>query len=103
MRFMKHALATMAICLLTALPVRAESDQTGEGWRQLSEGSRILLERLMGELAPMMAELRAMIDDLALYEMPEVQEDGDIIIRRKEPLPPKPPEAAPAPDGAVDL
>lgn len=99
---MRHALATLAICLVTALPVRADSGETGEGWRQLSEGSRILLERLMGELAPMMAELRAMIDDLTLYEMPEVQENGDIIIRRKEPLPPAPPDA-PAPDGAVDL
>ncbi len=102
-RRMRRSLAALALCL-AALPVQAQEPERdlGEGLRQLSEGSRIILERLLGELAPLVADLRDKIDDLSRYEMPEVLENGDIIIRRKPAPPPAPPETS-APGGAIDL
>lgn len=102
---MRRSLAALALCLAAALPAQAEAPERdlGEGLRQLSEGSRIILERLLGELAPLVADLRAKIDDLSRYEMPEVLENGDIIIRRKPPAPDAPLPAPPAPGGAIDL
>lgn len=104
-RPMRRAFVALALCLAAALPVQAQEAERdlGEGLRQLSEGSRIILERLLGELAPLVADLRAKIDDLSRYEMPEVLENGDIIIRRKPPTPDTPLPDAPAPGGAIDL
>ncbi|PKP79460.1 MAG: AAA+ family ATPase [Alphaproteobacteria bacterium HGW-Alphaproteobacteria-2] len=101
---MRRTLAALAICL-SALPVQAQETERdlGEGLRQLSEGTRIILERLLGELAPLVADLRGKIDDLGRYEMPEVLENGDIIIRRKPPAPDTPLPEPPAPGGAIDL
>jgi len=55
-----------------------------------------------GELArqgveTLMRALEALIDEIPLYEMPELTEDGDIIIRRKRKSEEAPP-AGPEPD-----
>jgi len=80
-----------------------------EGVNRLGEGSRLLMEGLMGELAPLfdkvdelgaqmtplMEELREHLGDafegLSAYHPPEILPNGDIILRKKE--------AAPQPGG----
>ncbi len=42
-------------------------------------------DRALEKLQQMIEGLRQMIDELPLYEAPEVLENGDIIIRRKRP------------------
>lgn len=71
-------------------PVQAQSpepDQAAEGFAEglnlLGEGARLMLRGLHSELAPMLEALGAAMDDVNAYEMPEVLENGDILIRRK--------------------
>lgn len=91
---MKHAIV-LALTLTLASPAAAqdsdEDNSLREGWGLLSEGSRLILEGLAEEmrpfvdehLLPMIAELGALIDDVAMYELPERLPNGDIIIRRR--------------------
>lgn len=59
------------------------------------------LEQLGPTIAPALESLMAMVDDMTNYEMPEMLENGDIIIRRKPDAPPVEPPADAAP--GVDL
>ena len=62
------------------------------------------LKSFADEMGPKLTELLAEVEDWAAYEAPEVLPNGDIIIRRKEPLPevaPQEPPAEPAPQ--IDL
>ncbi len=101
---MKH-LAAAAIALTLVQPAHAEDHNIREGWDLLGEGSRLLLEGLMDEMRPvfeehmlpMLVELSDLIDDIQMYEMPEMLENGDIIIRRR------PPEEDAQPDDPVEL
>lgn len=108
-RAMKLLFAPLLVVAALSAPAASaqEDDSLSEGMRRLSEGSRIILERIMGDLAPMMAELRSMINDFSRYEMPEVLPNGDIIIRRKpeDPAPDHDPGTpkAPPPSGPIDL
>ena len=74
------------------------SEGFAEGLSLLGEGARLMLRGLQSELAPMLEALGDAMDDVNAYEMPEVLDNGDILIRRK-----------PAPDpvgddaSAVDL
>ena len=45
------------------------------------------------------------VDDLTLYHPPEMLPNGDIIMRRKQPAPPQPPQSIPqpGPEGEVEL
>ena len=91
---MKYAI-TLTLLATLATPVAAqeagEDSNLREGWGLLSEGSRLILEGLAEEmrpfvdehLLPMIAELGALIDDVAMYELPERLRNGDIIIRRR--------------------
>lgn len=45
----------------------------------------------LSDMAPMLRDLSALVDDLAHYEMPERLENGDVLIRRKADAPPPPP------------
>lgn len=58
-----------------------------------------LLEQLGPTVAPAMEQLLALVDDMTNYEMPEMLENGDILIRRK----PDAPVVQPPPEGTVDL
>lgn len=76
-----------------------------EGFQQemepaLSEMSKAL-EQLGPTIAPALEQLMAMVDDMTNYEMPEMLDNGDIIIRRKPDAPPVEPPADAAP--GVDL
>jgi hypothetical protein len=57
------------------------------------------LDQLGPTIAPALEKLMAMVDDMTNYEMPEMLENGDIIIRRKPDAPP----VEPKPDAGVDL
>jgi hypothetical protein len=109
---MKHAFAALVVLSL-ATPALAQDEGEGnrlsEGWGLLSEGSRLLLEGLADEmrplvdehLIPMIAALGELIDDVALYELPERLPNGDIIIRRRVTEPEADGESAPS--DPVDL
>lgn len=91
----------LIITALAASPALAqdEDDQLSEGMGLLREGTRMLLEGLMTELGPALKELEGRIDDLNAYHPPEVLPNGDIIIRRKEPLEPIVPDE----NGEIEL
>ncbi|MBV7410480.1 AAA+ family ATPase [Maritimibacter sp. DP1N21-5] len=88
-------LILIALCVSLALPVFAQSDTEGEQGRdKMSEAFRLLLEGLSEELEPLSRDVadawREMLedlDDLTDYEAPERLPNGDIIIRRKTPMP----------------
>ncbi len=105
---MKHWFAIFA---LAASPVYAEDvepaqpneNQTeiDEGITLLEEGAKLFLRGLMNEVEPALRDmqqemepvLRSLLeklDDLDAYHLPEVLPNGDIILRRKVPLEPKP-------------
>ncbi|UWP99193.1 hypothetical protein [Aliiroseovarius crassostreae] len=103
-------------------PSSSEGDpKLEDGAELMSRGLQMLLDGLAQEMSPMrdglaegMAEnwarqlhegwqdLMAEMGDLSAYHPPEVLPNGDIILRRKLPQPPVPPEAA-TPDGGTDL
>ncbi|MGL4309100.1 MAG: hypothetical protein ACRCSU_01335 [Paracoccaceae bacterium] len=103
------------LLLATAVPAVAEgSDDTEKGFSLMEQGARLVLRELMsemepamrdmgealadmeGQVGPAMAELARMLGDMSAYHLPEQLPNGDIIVRRKQPLPA-------APDGGVDL
>lgn len=67
--------------VLAAPAVRAEDPQPGES-PQDSPG-----EMAREGLEQMMQALRLLVQSIPQYELPEVLENGDIIIRRKHPKP----------------
>lgn len=123
---MKHAVLLLALTLapLPALaqetaPSEPEVAEEGpslmerglalffEGFQQemepaLDEMSRAL-EQFGPAVAPALERLMAMVDDMTNYELPEMMENGDIIIRRKPDAPPVEPPAEGTADGEVEL
>lgn len=110
--------AAFLALILLALPVAAQEEE--DGFNLMEEGARQFFEGLMTEVEPTLEELqRTMrevgpqmqdflvemgpalkgilekVDDWAVYEAPEMLENGDIIIRRKEPLEPDVEDAGP--------
>ena len=96
---MKQTLLAAALCI-AALPAAATENEFEEGMNLLSEGTRLLLEGLMGQMEPALRELQGALQELDSYHPPEVLPNGDIIIRRKEPL-----NTLPVPDeeGEIEL
>lgn len=93
-------LPVLFVSVLLASPVAAqtaepEPDQFAEGLGLLGEGALKMLQGLQSELSPMLQSLSEAIDDVNAYELPEVLENGDILIRRK----PTPEESS----DAIDL
>ena len=98
----------MVLCL-TAAPVAAQ-ENTEEGLDLINRGARMLfqefieqvdpaLREFMQQMDPAMEELRGLLDDINAYHPPEILPNGDIIIRRKEPLNPN----EPVPEGGIEL
>jgi len=90
----------LAVCvaLSPAAPAAAQNENLSDGIDLLDEGMRLLFRGLMSEMEPAMRDLEEAIKDLSAYHPPEILPNGDIIIRRKQPLDPEISE-----DGAVDL
>jgi hypothetical protein len=87
---MKHWLAAFGVsaALVLATPAAAEESPETEDPGMLARDG---IERLM-------RALDAFIDMIPQYEMPEINEDGDIIIRRKRDVAPKPKDEDEGPD-----
>jgi hypothetical protein len=100
---MRHAIA-LTLCLGLAVPAVAQEAGEGgttdmdEGFSLLEEGTRLLLRGLMAEMEPALRELQGALQNLDAYHPPEVLPNGDILIRRKEPL-----EGAPAAPAAPEV
>jgi hypothetical protein len=115
---MKHAVFVIALALspLPALAQEAappEPDTTEEGPSLMERGLSLFFEGFTEEMAPALDEmaqaleqfgpavapalqsLMALVDDMTNYEMPEMLENGDILIRRKPDAPPVEPPADP--------
>jgi len=84
---MKH-IAPMLVTVLLAAPVQAQTNDLDEGMDLLEKGAQLLLRGLMNEMSPAIRELEDALRDLSVYHPPEILPNGDIIIRRKDPLTP---------------
>jgi hypothetical protein len=121
----------LALCLIAA-PAFAEEPAApppaeGEGFSLMEEGMKLLmrgmmqemepaldemgkaleeagpaLEGLGAEIGPKLRQLVALIDDIGNYDAPVMLPNGDILIRRNAPLPPKT-DPEPGPDGEIEL
>lgn len=105
-------------------PTTEEGDTPDEGLSLMERGARMFLDGMRREMSPALQDLRDMmadmgpamqefvqrmgpamaellgrIDDLSVYEAPELLPNGDIIIRRKPDAGPLPPPA----DGEIDI
>lgn len=88
---------TVFLCFTLALSPIAVSAQTQDGdisrgAELLGDGARLLLHGLLDELQPAAegwAKLLEMLNDFSAYDLPEMLPNGDIIIRRREPLIPE--------------
>ena len=97
---MRQIAAALTALTLLATPAAAQEEgdpsDIRDGLDQLSEGARTLMRGLMGQVEPEMRDLAEAlrqwdfqgidVNDLGRYHPPEVLPNGDIIIRRKEPL-----------------
>ncbi len=113
---MRRILPIALSAALVVTPAAAQDSPT-DGFDLRFEGARRIMRHLMEEmgstlenlddladdlaadLGPAMEELRALIDDLSVYQPPEMLPNGDIIIRRKPP----PEGAPPGPEDAVEI
>ena len=89
----------LALLLLAgAAPALAEEDRDPflPGWRG---SARQALEQLEGALD----SLQGMVDGLPSYGMPYLDEDGDIVIPRREPMPLPPRFRRPGDPGVVEI
>ena len=79
--------------------MRREMGPALEDLRDLVATMGPVMQEFLRDMGPAMAELLGRIDDLQVYEMPELLPNGDIIIRRKEDAGPLPPPE----DGEIDI
>jgi hypothetical protein len=107
---MKHFIALPFAALLFTTPLSAQQEEDGPS--MMERGAQQFFDGLMQEMAPALDELGALMDDAgpalqdfmaqmgpklrtvldevedwSVYEAPEVQPNGDIIIRRKPDAP----------------
>ena len=83
--------------------IRREMDPALDDLRDLAQDMQPAMRRFVEEMGPALSRLLAQVDDLANYHAPEMLPNGDIILRRKQPMPP---ERLPVPEkgeGEIDL
>lgn len=121
-------IAPLLVAALIATPIVAEETET-PGLSLMERGALLFMEGILkemepaidefseltdqmgpalknfaDEMGPKLTELLAEVEDWAAYEAPEVLPNGDIIIRRKQPLPDVAPESLPQePAPQIDL
>jgi hypothetical protein len=93
-------IATLLLVVALGAPAHAQeaNKDLQKGMTLLQEGTRLLLEGLMGELGNISVEIQGRLIDLQAYEFPEILPNGDIIIRRKKPTDTQPPA-----EGEIEL
>ncbi|NIZ14267.1 hypothetical protein [Phaeobacter sp. HF9A] len=77
----------------------------------LEEAARLFAEigpsmqGFLTEMGPALAEIAEQVEDWSAYELPEILPNGDIIIRRKTPLPEDetPDAGEPGAEGSIEL
>jgi len=79
--------------------MRREMSPALEDLRDLVTGMGPAMQEFLQTMGPAMAELLGRIDDLSVYEVPELLPNGDIIIRRKPDAGP----LAPPDKGEIDI
>lgn len=125
---MTRIAAPLFVLTLFATPLAAQDDD--DGLNLMEEGARLFLRGLMtemepalrqldetaremepllrdfaAEMGPALADLMGKVEDWTLYHPPEMLENGDILLRRRVPLEPEPPETVPdiAPDPGEEI
>lgn len=107
----------MIALALTATPAAAQDTDS-----LMEQGLRLFMDGLMQEMEPALRDLQDLaqdakplldelqknlgevVEDLDAYHAPEILPNGDILIRRKQPLEPDLPGGVePNPDGSIDL
>ena len=117
---MKH----VALALLLAVPAAAQetTSPSEDGSSSMEQGLRMFMDGLRDEVEPalrgfqglaenarpyledLQRNLSDVVEDVDAYAAPEILDNGDILIRRKEPLATEPEtDPDPNPDGSVDL
>ncbi|ASP22625.1 hypothetical protein ANTHELSMS3_04016 [Antarctobacter heliothermus] len=116
----QFAMPALVLSLLAA-PVAAQQDD--DGLNLMEEGARLFLRGLMTEMepalkeldevtremqpllrdfavemGPALADLLEKVEDWTVYHPPEMLDNGDILIRRREPLTPETPDPESDPD-----
>jgi hypothetical protein len=114
---MSRLLRPLVVAAFLALPAGAQDTapatpdtDTEKGFSLIEEGARLLLRHMldevepavkdmqdglttaMREFGPVLKDIIAMAGDLHNYHAPEKLPNGDIILRRKAPLPPVVPD-----------
>ncbi|WP_324751619.1 hypothetical protein [Roseovarius sp. Pro17] len=129
---MRQFFIPIAIAASLAAPVHAQDlEAPSDGASMIEDGARMFFEGLLQEARPAMRDMRELADrlgpqlrsfaeemgpaladilkdveDLSVYAAPEKLPNGDIIIRRKEPLEPVPQPERPdllAPDTGDEI
>lgn len=86
-----------------------EAEPALEGMQEMAERLGPQLRTFAQEMGPALADILKDVEDLSVYSAPEQLPNGDIIIRRKEPLPEAPdsPEdtqpGISAPEGDIEI
>jgi hypothetical protein len=83
--------------------IMREMEPAMEDLKGLAESMGPELRRFVEEMGPAFGELMGKIDDLSVYHPPEMLPNGDIILRRKEPLPPDAPDQPPLDEGEIEI
>ena len=121
-------LFALALAATLAGPLAAQDTPGDEGFDLMQEGSRLILRGLLDELGPALEDMEALsdemrealqdltsdmgpalreimglIDEVGHYEVPEVLDNGDIIIRRKPDAPPYTSPETDDPQETIDL
>ncbi|SDY45516.1 hypothetical protein [Citreimonas salinaria] len=73
-----------------------EMEPALEGLQGMTEQMRPALRDFVAEMGPAFRDLMTEVEDWSVYHAPEILPNGDIIIRRREPL-------EDAPDGVPDI
>ena len=104
---MRQSIMALGVCaVLASAPAFAQSfaQSTDAPTGEEPTGTQLTLEGL----SKLMLGLQRMVEELPRYNLPEINENGDIIVRRidphDQPVPPMPPLSPPAaPGNGVDL
>ncbi|MDX1423099.1 MAG: hypothetical protein R3322_08165 [Kiloniellales bacterium] len=80
---MKHWLAAVALSVATSLAIPAAAAEPGDPAAPSEAPSEAPGELARDGLEQLLRALESFVDMIPQYEMPEINENGDIIIRRK--------------------